>query len=188
MDKKEYLEFSARDFQKIHEVENEIKETKLRSFYIELLANNELDDIHDLINKKIQFYEELNATLILEKAIEDISNSLFRDLAKEAIHNIRNINEEKHLYIKNILVEKIVKNIKEIEKQEFTEVQLQFSPFHKKTLEIGLELLLESPNFIDLFKTIEIKEYKKIIEKIELNEKLNDKFPIKKQTEIKHKI
>ena len=184
MDKTEYLEFSSREKAQIFEVEREIKATKLWSFFIELLANNELEYVNKLVNKEVSFYEELNTLEILNKSIEDMSNSIFRDWVVSGIENIRKIEDEKYNYLKDIFIEKIIKNLKEIENKQFTPDQLNGSPFHKRTLELGLELLIENIQYVENFKSINLEEYNKVINVIELSNKL----PIKNISDKKPKI
>jgi len=184
MDKSEYLEFSSREDAKIYEFKRELKETKLGSFFIELLANNELDYINQIIHKEIKFYEEVNALTILKKSIKDISDSLSREFAQKSIEHIRKIENQNHEYIKEIFFENLIKNIQEIEERQYTPAQLQGSGFHQKTFELGLELLAENPHYVKSFKILQLEEYKKLIQLIELSNKLPAKNISGKKTKI----
>lgn len=184
MDKSEHLEFSSHEKKQIHEFENKLKEEKLAHFFMELLANNELDYINQILHKKIPFYSELKVINIFKNRMEDMSNSIFRETVVKAIENIKNIEDKKYVYIKRLLIKKVIKNVKEALRQGYTLDEMQGSPFHKRTLELGLELLTENPQYIEEFKSINLEEYKKTIQVIELSNKLPIKNVLIKKPKI----
>lgn len=184
MDKTEHLEFSNREKDEIKIFENEIKEKKLANFLMELLANNDLEYINQILHKKIPFYSELKVITIFKKRMEEMSNSIFREKVVKAIENIKNIEDKKYIYIKQMLIKQVIKNIKETLKQGYTQNQIEGSPFHKRTLELGLELLIENTQYIEQFKSINLEEYQKTIQVIELSNKLPAKNIIIKKPKI----
>lgn len=184
MDIESYLAFDTREQKIIEESVNRVKSEKLKGFYYELLANNEFSYIVKLKNKEVSFYDSVDCSEILNKAIKDMSNSLFRESVKNFIENLYKIDNSEHEFIKEIFIEKIVKNILEIELRKMTPEEIQSSPFHQKTLELGMELLINNPQYVDKFFLLENKEFLSAIKVIELSNKL----PIKNNTEKKNKI
>ena len=128
MNKSEFLKFSNGEQAEINEKINEVKEAKLKMFFLELLSNGEFDYVVKIVNRKIQFYAELKTMELLNKTLEDMSNSISRNSVIDAIGYINKIEKEEHKFIKEIFIDKVLINIKEIE--GFTQVQLSGSPFH----------------------------------------------------------
>ena len=184
MDVESYLAFDTREQKIIVESVNEVKSEKLKGFYYELLATNEFSYIVKLKNKEIPFYDSVDCSEVLNQAIEDLSNSLSRKSVKTFVENLYKIENSEHEFIKEIFIEKVVKNILEIESNKMTPTQLQGSPFHLKTLELGMDLLISNPQHVGKFLLVERKEFLAAIQIINLSNKL----PVKNNTEKKNKI
>lgn len=182
MDKSEHLKLSSREQAQIHTFMNQLKEDKLRAFLFELFENNELEYITQLAENKIPFYEELNSRKILNKIIEDISNSPFK--LPQSIKNIEKISLDRFSFIKEIFVDNVVKNILEIEIQKTGSTIAETSPFYKKTLELGLSLLLENHQYVDKFKKINIEDFAVLVRKITLENNLSSENMSRKKLKV----
>jgi len=170
-----YLEYNQYDNKDLKNLEIELKEKKLISFFSHLIENSEWNYIDNLLANKIDFYKEINAKICLEKYLENLSNSLYHNgqWRKELI-NVLELSSTKHFFIKRQFTKNIVKNIKEIEIniKNSTRERVLASPFSRDTLEIGKRLMTENEKLIYLFKGIKLDEFKILKNKLILENKL----------------
>ena len=170
-----YLEYNQYDNKDLKNLEIELKEKKLISFFSHLIENSEWNYIDNLLANKIDFYKEINAKICLEKYLENLSNSLYHNgqWRKELI-NVLELSSTKHFFIKRQFTKNIVKNIKEIEIniKNRTRERVLASPFSRDTLEIGKRLMTENEKLIYLFKGIKLDEFKILKNKLILENKL----------------
>lgn len=189
MDKQEFLEFSIKELSEIEILKNDIKANKLQSFFIDLLEHNDLDYIQKIVDRKIDFYSHIETIEILKKSIEIITINIFRPSIEIALQNIKDIQEDKYMYMKNMFVDSLVHKLTEIEKDfliedGLTSPQIEGSPYHKKILNIAQQVLEENPQYVEKFESISLKEFVVLSQVIHLN----NKFPEKNVKEKKAKI
>lgn len=186
-----YLSYNEYDNKDLKNLEIELKEKKLISFFSHLIENSEWSYIDNLLSKKIDFYKEINAKICLEKYLENLSNSLYHNgqWRKELI-NVLELSSTKYFFIKRQFTKNIVKNIKEIENniKLTTRERVLSSPFSKDTLEIGKKLMTENTNLLYLFKGIKLEEFKILGNKLNLENKLQNKLSKEKKKEKVKKI
>lgn len=174
-----YLSYNQYDNKELKNLEIDLKERKLVSFFSHLSEKSDWDYIISLLDGKIDFYNEINVKLCLEKYLENLSNSLYHNGEwREELVNILEITSSKYFFIKKQLAKNIVKNIKEIEKniKETTKERVLSNPFSRDTLEIGRQLMTENSNLIYLFKAIKLEDFKVLKNKLNLEHKLQTKL------------
>lgn len=179
MNMSEYLELNSTEKEKLFNFEIELKEEKLKNFFFQLLKHNQWDDIINILDKKVPFYELTKNDEIFNITMRDISYSLFK--CDNIINNIHKIYIKEHFFIKEMLTKYVVENMIKI--QEIPEVKRQ-DPFHIETISLAKKLLIENPRLSQLYKDVNIEEIKVIKNMVELNEKL----PVKNQQDKKLKL
>lgn len=189
MNTSEFLEFSTRELNEIETLKNELKTSKLQNFFIDLLEHNNLEYVQQLVEKKIDFYSQLELLAILKKSIEIITSNIFRPSAEKAIQNIKNIQAEQYIYIKELFSDAVVKVLDELERDfliedGLTSPQIEGSPYHKKILKIAQNFLLENPQYVDKFKHLNLKEFTVLRQVISLENKFPPKNIIEKRMKI----
>ncbi len=186
-----YLEYNQYDNKDLKNLEIELKERKIVSFFSYLVEKSEWSYIDDLLANKIDFYKEINAKICLEKYLENLSNSLYHNnqFRKELI-NILELSSSKYFFIKRQFTKNIVKNIKEIESniRNSTRERVLSSPFSRDTLEIGKRLMTENEKLIYLFKGIKLDEFKILKNKLILENKLQKTLKSENKKEKVNKI
>lgn len=189
MDKQDFLKFSPIELAKIEDLKNELKLSKLQTFFVDLLEKNDVEYIDKIVDKKIDFYANLNVLSVLKKAVKIITVNIFRPSIEIALQNIKNIQEDKYMYIKDMLVDSLLDELNQLEKDfliedGLTSPQIEGSPYHKKILNIAQQVLEENPQYVKKFESISLKEFVVLSQVIHLN----NKYPPKNEKEKKSKI
>lgn len=182
-----YLSYNQYDNKELKNLEIELKEKKLISFFSHLTENSNWDYIDNLLDGKVDFYKEINAKPLLEKYLENLSNSLYHNNEwRKELKNILELSSNKHLFIKRIFAKKVVKNIKEIESniKKSTMERVLSTPFTRDTIEIGKILMNENANLIYLFKGIKLKDIVILKNKLNLENKLEETKSEKKKEKV----
>lgn len=182
-----YLSYNQYDNKELKNLEIELKEKKLISFFSHLTENSNWDYIDNLLDGKVDFYKEINAKPLLEKYLENLSNSLYHNNEwRKELKNILELSSNKHLFIKRIFAKKVVKNIKEIENniKKSTMERVLSTPFARDTIEIGKILMNENANLIYLFKGIKLKDIVILKNKLNLENKLEETKSEKKKEKV----
>lgn len=182
-----YLSYNQYDNKELKNLEIELKEKKLISFFSHLTENSDWDYIDNLLDGKVDFYKEINAKPLIEKYLENLSNSLYHNNEwRKELKNILELSSNKHLFIKRIFAKKVVKNIKEIESniKKSTMERVLSTPFARDTIEIGKILMNENANLIYLFKGIKLKDIVILKNKLNLENKLEETKSEKKKEKV----